>query len=579
MQTVLGKYEIRATIAAGPMSTVYDGWDAVIERRVAIKAVPLAQTVQSEGWQHLTRFKREAQAAGRLQHPAVVGIFDYGENAEFAFIVMEFVDGGTLKSALENGKRFSIAEIDRLMQDILAGLQYSHDQGVIHRDIKPANIMLTRDGHAKIADFGIARLEHSDMTQIGMVMGTPAYMSPEQFRGEPTTASTDIYSAGVILYQLLTGERPFDGGLATIMHKALATDPPKPSDISGTVPHSADAVVARAMAKRPDQRFWTAKEFAEALHDALIAKSVRPAAPLLGKLTARMPVSPTPVGSMQVGPMPGRAMLGRRAGTRSNKHLIAGALLALLVVVVGSAAYWMSASHPVVKSAEKPQGPASPSPGQTAREIVPVTTTVPKQASRTNDAAPAAPADFTKPDAGLQTPPRDVTYTLPVAPSPVLPVQPLGVLNTPTPSVPDIAAPALTPALPAPPISNFSQSLGTANSLLHGQKPPQGARNDVRVSPPRPRVKQPAEPGADGTPPAQVATPSNQPGAPRAENPTKGAGPAPDPAKTAARDTTVASPPQPQPQQAESVVRKSFGTMSTLNGRRVFTLSPSSDQQ
>ena len=150
------------------MSTVYDGWDTAINRRVAIKAVPLAQNSQSDGWQHLT----------------VVAIFDYGETADYAFIIMEFVDGGTLKSALESGTRFSIADINRLMQDILTGLQYSHNRGIVHRDIKPANIMLTRDGHAKIADFGIARVENSDITQVGMMMGTPAYMSPEQFRGD-----------------------------------------------------------------------------------------------------------------------------------------------------------------------------------------------------------------------------------------------------------------------------------------------------------------------------------------------------------------------------------------------------------
>jgi len=276
VQTVLGKYEIRAKISKGPMSAVYDGWDTAIDRRVAIKAVPLAQTGQSEGWQHLTRFKREAQAAGRLQHPSVVAIFDYGETAESAFIVMEFIDGGTLKSALETGTRFTIQEINRLMQDVLAGLQYSHDRGIVHRDIKPANIMLTGDGHAKIADFGIARVEHSDITQVGMIMGTPAYMSPEQFRGEALSPSTDIYSAGVILYQLLTSERPFDGGLATIMHKALSTEPPKPSDISRTAPRSVDDVVARAMAKQPERRFRDAKGFAQALRDALAVKQADP---------------------------------------------------------------------------------------------------------------------------------------------------------------------------------------------------------------------------------------------------------------------------------------------------------------
>jgi hypothetical protein len=272
---LLGKYEVRGTVATGPMGTVYDGWDTAIERRVAIKAIPATPPKDADGRHNLIRFKREAQAAGRLQHPAVVGIFDYGETADHAFIVMEFVDGGSLKSALEGGKRLPLSEIGAVMQDILAGLQYCHAQGVTHRDIKPANVMLTRDGRAKVADFGIARIEQSDITQVGTVMGTPAYMSPEQFRGEAVTARTDIYSAGVILYHMLTGERPFEGGVATIMHKVLSVVPPKPSSFSVQVPHALDAVVARAMAKQPADRFESASAFAQALRQAMVARPAR----------------------------------------------------------------------------------------------------------------------------------------------------------------------------------------------------------------------------------------------------------------------------------------------------------------
>ena len=140
------------------------------------------------------------------------------------------------------------------MEDLLAGLQFSHERGVVHRDIKPANVMLTGTGQAKIADFGIARIESSSMTQAGTVLGTPAYMSPEQFMGQVVDARTDIYSSGVLLYQLLTGERPFEGGMSAIMHKALNTEPPAPSQLSVTAPPSFDAVVRRAMAKRPEDR-------------------------------------------------------------------------------------------------------------------------------------------------------------------------------------------------------------------------------------------------------------------------------------------------------------------------------------
>ncbi len=238
----LGKYEVRGTLGKGAMGTVYDGWDPIISRKVAIKTVRLPDAADIDAQEELARFKREAQAAGRLTHPNIVGVFDYGETDELAFIVMEFVDGRDAEGASSTrSERMPVAVIGRVMADLLAGLQYSHDRGVIHRDIKPANIMIVGgDGHgsgqAKIADFGIARIESSNMTQAGTIMGTPAYMSPEQFMGQTVDARTDIYSSGVLLFQLLTGERPFEGSMATIMHKALNTQPPKPSELSVTAP-------------------------------------------------------------------------------------------------------------------------------------------------------------------------------------------------------------------------------------------------------------------------------------------------------------------------------------------------------
>ena len=261
----LGKYEIRGALGRGAMGTVYDGWDPVIERRVAIKTVRLANADDEEAADALARFKREAQAAGRLVHPNIVGVFDYGETDELAFIVMEFVDGRSLKEELAAGGRMAPADAVRLMEQVLAGLAYSHGRGVVHRDIKPANIMLTRENQAKVADFGIARIESSSMTQAGTVMGTPAYMSPEQFMGAVVDRRTDIYSCGVVLFQLLTGERPFEGSMASIMHKATTTTPPRPSDLVVTAPPELDGVVARAMARRPADRFDTAAEFAQAL--------------------------------------------------------------------------------------------------------------------------------------------------------------------------------------------------------------------------------------------------------------------------------------------------------------------------
>jgi len=270
----LGKYEIRRQLGRGAMGTVYEGFDPIIERTVAIKTVRLPEVADDETAEEIARFRREAQAAGRLTHPNIVGVFDYGETADLAYIVMEYVDGPPLKSLLDKHERFPLPRIVQIMQDLLTGLQFSHERGVVHRDIKPANLMLTKSGQAKIADFGIARIESSSMTQAGTVLGTPAYMSPEQFMGQVVDARSDIYSSGVLLYQLLTGERPFEGSMSAIMHKALNTEAPLPSQISVTVPRPFDGVVRKAMAKRPDDRFASAAEFMAAIRTAAAAPAV-----------------------------------------------------------------------------------------------------------------------------------------------------------------------------------------------------------------------------------------------------------------------------------------------------------------
>ncbi|MBP0465563.1 serine/threonine protein kinase, partial [Roseomonas sp. PWR1] len=270
------KYEVRGTLGAGAMGTVYDAVDRIIERRVAIKVVNRPNENDPEAVESHARFRREAQAAGRLSHPNIVGVYDYGENATQAWIVMELVEGGSLKGRLDKQERFTVPEIVRIMGEVCAALHYSHQRGVVHRDIKPGNIMMTTDGQVKIADFGIARLENSSMTQVGTLIGTPSYMAPEQFRGEPVDLRADIWAAGVMLYQLLTGEKPFEGGFSAVMHKALHTEPPPPSSLSVTTPRAFDGVIARALAKRPDDRFRSAVEFAEAIRAAASAPAAAP---------------------------------------------------------------------------------------------------------------------------------------------------------------------------------------------------------------------------------------------------------------------------------------------------------------
>jgi serine/threonine-protein kinase len=380
----LGKYQIRRTLGRGAMGIVYEGFDPVIERRVAIKTVALDAAADPETAEALERFKREAQAAGRLTHPNIVGVYDYGETENLAYIVMEFVEGETLKALLDRGERFALADTASLMRALLDGLAYSHAQGVIHRDIKPANVMVTPEKRVKLADFGIARIESSSLTQAGTMIGTPAYMSPEQFMGQPVDARTDIYSTGVLLYQLLTGEKPFEGSVTSIMHKVLNTEPPRPSALAVAATPALDAVVARAMAKRPDDRYATAAAFAAALETALGAGTAGEATENLGEATLIAPRAPaaapdpTETTAAQAapasGPAPSPAASAPRRGGRLP--LLAGVAVAALLIA-GGGAWWVTRSsapqhaasptsaHPATAS-EKPSGPGGAAPAQPA---------------------------------------------------------------------------------------------------------------------------------------------------------------------------------------------------------------------
>ena len=281
----LGKYIIRRELGKGAMGVVYEGFDPVIERTVAIKTILPQQLSGAEAEGVLARFKREAQAAGRLNHPGIVAVYDYGEavadddhtmlaaNAAsrptVVYIAMEFVKGRELRDFFEANERFTLKDAERIMSDILDALGHAHANGVVHRDMKPANLIVLADGRIKIADFGIARVEKSDLTQAGTVMGTPSYMSPEQFMGQTVDGRSDIFSCGVILYQFLTGEKPFTGNTTTIMYKVLREEPLAPSMLNVALPAALDAVVRKAMAKNPDDRYQSAQEFAQAIKYAM----------------------------------------------------------------------------------------------------------------------------------------------------------------------------------------------------------------------------------------------------------------------------------------------------------------------
>ena len=333
----LGKYEIRGELGRGAMGVVYEGYDPLIERVVALKTIRADQLVGENAREIVARFRREAQAAGRLSHPNIVSIYDFGEDAGVWYIAMEFIKGRELKEYFEAQQRFSTADSVRIMTQILSALGYSHKLGVIHRDIKPANIILLPDGSVKVADFGIAHIESSELTQVGAVLGTPSYMSPEQIQGLPIDGRSDLFSVGVILYQFLTGERPFTGSSTITMRKVLEEDPLPPSRFNVQLPGAMDAVVRKSLEKRADDRYQSADEFAAALQAAANSTSTASSDPtLISPPPPNVPASgATLAGSTRTQAMPMGAPPASAPPAKSRAPIYAAIALLGVALVVG----------------------------------------------------------------------------------------------------------------------------------------------------------------------------------------------------------------------------------------------------
>lgn len=263
-----GRYEIVAELGRGAMGVVYQARDPQIDRKVAVKTISLWGQEPEEEKEFRLRFLNEAQAAGRLHHPGIVSVFDVGEDPENhdPYIVLEYVPGETLNRILARERKLPLAKALKLAEELAEALAYAHAQGVVHRDIKPANILITEDGHAKIADFGIAKLNLAHFTLPGRVLGTPAYMAPEQLSGEGCDGRSDLFSLGVILYVMTTGMSPFQGDSATtVCFKVANREPVAASALDLNLPPQLDAVISRAIAKDPQQRYQSGSELAEDL--------------------------------------------------------------------------------------------------------------------------------------------------------------------------------------------------------------------------------------------------------------------------------------------------------------------------
>ena len=408
--SLLGRYRLVKVLGQGAMGVVHEAIDTRLGRTVAIKTVLrscLAEAATADDY--AARFEREAQAAARLQHRHIVTVFDFGEQGDASFIVMEFVKGRELAQAFDAHERFSLARTVQLMGELLDALGYAHAHGIVHRDVKPSNVMIDGEGRVKLMDFGVARVAETmqDRTMPGTVVGTLGYMSPEQIQGQAVGARTDLFAAGVVLYQFLTGRRPFaGGGLFEVQRKILQDPPTPPSQLNPGVPVAFDTIVSRALAKKAGDRYDSAASFAAALRDALAQAGPTRAG---NDDEATVVFAPGATGSpathaMQATTAAATRTQKRAARTRRLMAIGVATLVALAALVV----WWMAARPrmPAPAQAAKPAPPASAAPASTLAPAVTSANAVPAQASAAAPAPASAPASQ---PAGSATAPPPMT--------------------------------------------------------------------------------------------------------------------------------------------------------------------------
>lgn len=374
-RVIANRYELRDRIGRGAFGEVFEAYDRRLHRLVALKIVPVGPATDADAAEGLRRFCLEAQSVARLSHPGIVTVHDFGEAEDFAWIVMELVIGETLKAVLDRGERPELPETVRVVCALLDALHYAHGRGIVHRDVKPANVLLAIGadeglGEVRLTDFGIARIGDGDRTVIGQMLGTPSVMSPEQLRGEPVDHRADLWSVGVILYELLTGTRPFSGGLPAIFHSILTHQPKPPSEIVAGLPPAFDVVIATALAKAPADRYPDAAAMAAAVRAALVGEapevlSRRPG--VVPKAGARASAACDATVDATVSVPPIRAMTPAEASAPRSGGRWASALGFLLGLLCGGAGVytWMAwedapGGAPPVAVGEPPAGASEP---------------------------------------------------------------------------------------------------------------------------------------------------------------------------------------------------------------------------
>jgi serine/threonine-protein kinase len=365
-----GRYEIIEQLGQGSMGTVYKARDPIMDRDVAIKRILVQAGEGVEAAELRERFFREARAAGRLAHPGIVTVFDVSEHEGMPFLVMEYVAGRTLQSILQSGERLDLDRVCELGIELAEALNYAHQNSVFHRDIKPANILVTNDGRIKVADFGVAKLAESQVTVSGQLLGTPAFMAPEQFIGMPVDGRADLFSAGVVIYCMATGEKPFAGDTVLgVQYKVVHTDPLPPRKLNPAISPDLEAVILKSIEKDPARRYQSGEELARDL------RAARAGEPISKTRTADSTqiLERTSVVTPSVDACPQhRAAATPPAGRRANTALIV--LIPFLVTFFAFTTFfwmksWRQGPSAATNDAVTPDAPAVPAQSNPAPRV------------------------------------------------------------------------------------------------------------------------------------------------------------------------------------------------------------------